>query len=116
MPKKIETIINVQDEVLELYEKAKEKYSFVSIEDMIAYAIGLGIQQIKKDIAGESIYTVIEKLLKDDSISNYKISKATGIPQTTLSDYKKGKIELGKMNLDYAMKLYEFYLNYHLKS
>ncbi|WP_374723590.1 hypothetical protein [Calidifontibacillus erzurumensis] len=47
---KIETVINVQDEVIELYEKIKEKYGFTCIEEMIAYAVGLGIQQMRKEL------------------------------------------------------------------
>lgn len=56
-----------------------------------------------------SIKNNIETLLKSE-ISNYKISKATGIAQTTLGDYTNGKSKIGNMKLDHAVKLNEFYL------
>jgi DNA-binding Xre family transcriptional regulator len=49
-------------------------------------------------------------LLQSD-ISAYKISKETGIPQSTLSKIKKGKIDVGKITLDNALKLNEFFLD-----
>lgn len=52
----------------------------------------------------------IMKLLTSKHISNYQISKATGIAQTTLSDYTTGKSKIGNMKLDHALKLYDFYL------
>jgi len=51
----------------------------------------------------------IMKLLTSEHISNYKISKETGIAQTTLSDYATGKSKIGNMKLDHALKLNEFY-------
>ncbi|WP_064468305.1 HTH domain-containing protein [Lederbergia galactosidilytica] len=59
-----------------------------------------------------SIKESIKKLLESKEISNYKISKATGIAQTTLSDYASEKSKIGNMKLDHALKLYEFYLEY----
>jgi len=56
-----------------------------------------------------SIKNNIEALFKS-RISNYKISKATGIAQTTLGDYSTGKSKIGNMKLDHAEKLNEFYL------
>ena len=58
----IDTKINIQDEVIDLYHQTKEKYSFVRLEEMIAYAVGLGIQQIAKETAGEKLYTKEEAL------------------------------------------------------
>lgn len=52
----------------------------------------------------------IEKLMSDESISNYAINKETGIAQSTLSDLKKGVTKLGTMKLDHAIKLNDFYL------
>lgn len=52
----------------------------------------------------------IEALLNSD-VSKYKISKETGIAQTTLSDYATGKSKVGNMKLDHAVKLNDFYLN-----
>lgn len=55
----------------------------------------------------------IKKLLESD-ISNYRISKETGIAQTTLGDYSRGVSKIGNMKLDHAIKLNEFYLkNFH---
>lgn len=52
----------------------------------------------------------IKKLLKSKEVSKYRISKETGIAQTTLSDYATGKSDIGNMKLDHALKLNEFYL------
>lgn len=52
----------------------------------------------------------IQALLASKDISNYKISKETGIAQTTLSDYSTGKSQIGNMKLDHAIKLNEYYL------
>lgn len=52
------------------------------------------------------------KLLTSEHISNYQISKATGIAQTTLSDYATGKSKIGNMKLDHALKLYDYYKKY----
>ncbi|WP_227995172.1 hypothetical protein [Oceanobacillus sp. CFH 90083] len=54
----------------------------------------------------------IKNLLESEEVSNYKISKETGIAQTTLSDYASGKSKIGNMKLDHALKLYEFYLSH----
>ncbi len=51
----------------------------------------------------------IKELLANKDITNYRISQETGIPQTTLSDYANGKIEIGNMKLDYALKLNDYY-------
>lgn len=52
----------------------------------------------------------IQRLLDDESISNYAIHKETGVAQSTLSDIKTGKSELGNMRLDVAIKLNKYYL------
>lgn len=51
----------------------------------------------------------IKMLLASEEISNYKISKETGIAQTTLSDYATGKSSIGNMKLDHAIKLNKYY-------
>src|SRR5690625_6830054 len=51
----------------------------------------------------------IKNLLESKEIKNYRISKETGIAQTTLSDYATGKSKIGNMKLDHALKLYDFY-------
>lgn len=51
----------------------------------------------------------IEYLILESRISNYQISKETGIAQSTLSDYSKGKTDIGRMPLDRAIKLHDYY-------
>ena len=51
----------------------------------------------------------IKKLLESKEISNYRISKDTGIAQTTLSDYASGKSDIGNMKLDHAIKLNQYW-------
>lgn len=51
----------------------------------------------------------ITKLLKDGLISKYKISKDTGISQSTLSDYSTGKSDIGNMKLSHAEILNKYY-------
>lgn len=51
----------------------------------------------------------IEKLLKSGMVSNYRISKDTGIIQTTLSSYATGKSNIGNMKLDHAILLNDYY-------
>ena len=41
------------------------------------------------------MYERYEKLLKERNITNYRVHKDTGIAQTTLSDWKNGKITPG---------------------
>lgn len=53
----------------------------------------------------------IEKLLSDPNVSNYQISKETGITQASLSKYSKGESSIGNMSLDNAIKLYQYYLD-----
>jgi len=52
----------------------------------------------------------IRTLLESEEISNYKISKETGIAQTTLSRFARGESDIGNMSLDNALKLNEYYL------
>lgn len=52
----------------------------------------------------------IEKLLTDSGISIYRISKDTGIAESSLRDYAKGVTKIGNMKLDHAITLHEYYL------
>ena len=54
----------------------------------------------------------IKTLLSSDLLSNYKISKETGIAQSTLSDFTNGKIEIENMRLKYALLLNKVYEKY----
>jgi transcriptional regulator with XRE-family HTH domain len=37
------------------------------------------------------MYDIFERLLKEYGITPYRVSKETGVPQSTLSDWKNGK-------------------------
>lgn len=39
------------------------------------------------------IYKKFQKLLDDSGVSVYRVSKETGVPQSTLSEWKAGKYE-----------------------
>jgi len=51
----------------------------------------------------------IKELLESEKISNYQISKNTGIAQTTLSRFARSESDIGNMSLDNALKLNEYY-------
>ncbi|MEJ8777614.1 hypothetical protein [Pseudogracilibacillus sp. ICA-222130] len=51
----------------------------------------------------------ISKLLFDSGLSNYKISKDTGIAQTTLGRFTTKKSDIDNMSLGNAIKLNEYY-------
>ncbi|WP_062048254.1 helix-turn-helix transcriptional regulator [Bacillus sp. JCM 19034] len=49
------------------------------------------------------------RILIDSDIKSYIISKETGIQQSTISRLRKGKIQIGRLTLDTALKLVGFY-------
>lgn len=51
----------------------------------------------------------IEWLLFKSGVSNYQISQATGISQVVLSKYATGKSDIGRMTLDNAIKIYNYF-------
>lgn len=51
----------------------------------------------------------IEYLLTNPGISNYQIAKATGISQTVLGKYTNHVSDVGKMTLDNAIKLNNYF-------
>lgn len=51
----------------------------------------------------------IEYLLFNSGITNYRIFKETGIAQSNLSDYTTGKTDIGRMPLDNAIKLHNYF-------
>lgn len=53
----------------------------------------------------------VRKLLFESGFTNYKISKETGIAQTTLGRFTRKESELGNMSLDNAIKLNDYYKN-----
>lgn len=57
----------------------------------------------------------IEKLLFESGESMYKISKETGIAQTTLSRFVRKESDIENMSLKNAMKLNEYYLKKLMK-
>src|SRR5690625_6074 len=56
----------------------------------------------------------IEKLLNSE-LTNYRISKLTGIDQATLSRFKNGKTKIGDMKLDNALKLNNLWEEYKME-
>ncbi|PIH08926.1 hypothetical protein CTJ08_13830 [Staphylococcus epidermidis] len=54
------------------------------------------------------IYTVIEKLLNNNEISNYKIKKDTGISYGCISELRNGKRKVKNLTLETAEKLYNY--------
>ena len=61
-------------------------------------------------LTGKVIINNIKKLLFESEISMYEVSKATGIPQTTLSRFKRKESDIENMSLKNALKLNDFYL------
>jgi hypothetical protein len=51
--------------------------------------------------------TAIEYLLFRSDVSNYQLSKVTGIGQNVLGNYTTGKSDVGNMSLDNAIKLHD---------
>lgn len=51
----------------------------------------------------------IKELLENEEVSNYQISKSTGIAQTTLSRFARNESDIGNMSLDNALKLNAYY-------
>ncbi|POD46303.1 hypothetical protein BKM15_26030 [Pseudomonas syringae pv. syringae] len=55
------------------------------------------------------IKVAIEKLFADPKVTNYQISKTTGISQVSLSKFAKGESSIDNMPLGNALKLYDYY-------
>lgn len=51
----------------------------------------------------------VRYLLFDSGVSNYRISQATGIAQSTLSDYVKKKTKVERMPVETAIKLHNYF-------
>lgn len=58
----------------------------------------------------QKAFEQVKELLANKEISNYRISQATGIAQSTLSDYVKGKTNINRMPIENAIKLHNYYL------
>ena len=52
----------------------------------------------------------IKKLLFEMDVSNYKVSKETGIAQTTLSRFTRKESDIDNMSLKNALALNDYYL------
>ena len=52
------------------------------------------------------MYSKFEELLKASGVTAYAVSKATGIPSSTFSDWKKGK---SKPQVEKLQKIAEFF-------
>lgn len=53
------------------------------------------------------IYDDIKELFNSE-VTTYQISKATGLAQPSLDNYRSGKSDIKNMKLSVAEKLYEF--------
>lgn len=56
------------------------------------------------------IKKAIEELLANPNITNYQISKDTGVSQVSLNKFAKGESNIENMPLGNALKLYDYYL------
>ena len=54
----------------------------------------------------DKTYELFEKLKKEKGVSNYQVAKDTGIAQTTLSDWKNGRI---RCSMNVASRLSEYF-------
>lgn len=62
-----------------------------------------------------SIYSNFKRLLEQNNVTPYQVSKATGISQSTLSSWKKGR---AKPKADKLLQLAEYFgvtVDYFLK-
>ena len=50
---------------------------------------------------------VIDDLLREQKISRYKLSKMSGVPQTTISDICNSKVDIENCNVSPMYKKYE---------
>lgn len=64
-------------------------------------------------LTGKVIINNIKKLLFESEISMYEVSKATGIPQTTLSRFVRKESDIENMSLKNALKLNDYYLKHY---
>jgi hypothetical protein len=56
----------------------------------------------------EDVYAIIEKLLNNKDISNYRIKLYTGVSYGAISELRNGKRQLKNITLETAGKLYEY--------
>lgn len=71
------------------------------------------LKLINQTKGGNKMKKEIEYLLFESGISNYRISKETGISQPALNKYTNdanGSSKIGNMSLDNAIKIYNYYL------
>ena len=52
------------------------------------------------------MYQIFERLIKEKGVTAYRVSKDTGIPQATLSDWKNGR---SKPKFDKLMTLAKYF-------
>ena len=60
------------------------------------------------------MYNKVEKLMDENGVTQYKLSQDTGVPQSTLSDWKRGlytpKVDKLKKIADYFGVPLEYFL------
>ncbi len=63
---------------------------------------------------GQKMYEIFEQLLQKYGVSAYKVAKATGVTQSTLSDWKRGRsnVKTDKLKIlaDYFGVSIEYFL------
>lgn len=62
--------------------------------------------EIQKIQGGEEVYEKFERLMKEKGVTAYQVSKATGIPSSTFSEWKYGKYT---PKVDKLMKVAEYF-------
>ncbi|HCY9803270.1 TPA: hypothetical protein O2F63_000975 [Staphylococcus aureus] len=56
----------------------------------------------------KEIYSTIEKLLNDKSISNYRINQDTGVSYGGISELRSAKRKVNNLTLETAENLYNY--------
>lgn len=64
---------------------------------------------------GLKMYEKYDRLLKDRQMTNYKVSKATGISRSTLQDWKKGRSVPKMEKLLKISQLFDVSLGYFIE-
>lgn len=56
----------------------------------------------------KKVYDSVQYLIKNESITSYKIEKATGVSRAKIGRLRNGKNKIGDLTLDTAEKLYNY--------
>lgn len=64
---------------------------------------------------GEKVYEKFESLLAEKNVTAYQVSKATGIGQSTFTDWKTGRSKPGVEKLHRISKFFNVPIEYFLE-